>query len=355
MGVCSQCGKGWCPECVKSQGRAMICPECDALCASAADQEASEAKARQRARPLGEELGTVFAYPFSDKIAYLLLAVFVGVFSVAAGFAAFGGGLAILLSQGLLYSYAFTAINRVSSGDMGSFMPNVGDVGDLVQPMRCGIAALLISTGPLLALAFTHPPHEVLDDMGFAAPAAITGEPAPTPEPTLPPELQGLIETPPPGEEGGGEDDEEGAEDAGEGESAEEAAERARVAALEAAALEESRTPAWVFAAYVAAIAWKVLYSPVALVAAAISRGFLATLNPLAGIGAIMRMGGIYWFAMGVYTAIVLFETLAVGALNLIPFAGRFLSAFVQSYTYLAIGCLLGLAVFKKAPELGLD
>jgi hypothetical protein len=119
--------------------------------------------------------------------------------------------------------------------------------------------------------------------------------------------------------------------------------------------MEESRTPAWVFAAYVAAVAWKLLYSPVALVAAAISRGFLATLNPLAGIGAIMRMGGIYWFAMGVYTLIVLVETFAVGALNMIPLAGRFLSAFVQSYTYLAIGCLLGLAVFKKAPELGLD
>jgi hypothetical protein len=27
----------------------------------------------------------------------------------------------------------------------------------------------------------------------------------------------------------------------------------------------------------------------------------------------------------------------------------------VQAYTYLAVGCLLGLAVFKKAPELGLD
>jgi len=38
-----------------------------------------------------------------------------------------------------------------------------------------------------------------------------------------------------------------------------------------------------------------------------------------------------------------------------VPFAGAFLRAFVQSYSYLAIGCLLGLAVFKKAPELGLD
>jgi hypothetical protein len=41
--------------------------------------------------------------------------------------------------------------------------------------------------------------------------------------------------------------------------------------------------------------------------------------------------------------------------LGLIPLAGRFLAAFVQCYTYLAIGCLLGLAVFKKAPELDLD
>ena len=44
-----------------------------------------------------------------------------------------------------------------------------------------------------------------------------------------------------------------------------------------------------------------------------------------------------------------------VALLGLIPLAGKFLGAFVQSYTYLAVGCLLGLAVFKKAPELGLD
>jgi hypothetical protein len=234
---------------------------------------------------------------------------------------------------------------------MGSFMPNVGDVGDLIQPMRCGIAALLISTGPLLVLAFMHPPQEVLAGMGIAAPAALTGEPAPTPQPSLPPEHQGLIETPPPGEGEG----EEAAEDPGEAPSPEEAAARAEMAAVELEGMKEPATPAWVFAGYVAAIAWKIFYSPVALVAAAISRGFLATLNPLAGIGAIARMGGIYWFAMGVYTLIVLVETFAVGALNLVPLAGRFLSAFVQSYTYLAIGCLLGLAVFKKAPELGLD
>jgi hypothetical protein len=113
--------------------------------------------------------------------------------------------------------------------------------------------------------------------------------------------------------------------------------------------------PAWVVAAFVLALLWKLLYSPVALVAAAISRSFVATLNPVAGLDAIRRMGGTYWSAMGVYTAIAAVEVVIVGALALIPLAGRFLAAFVQSYTYLATGCLLGFAVFKKARELGVD
>ena len=324
----------------------MICPVCDALCLAAADQEAKEAQARMRARPLMDELATVFAYPFSDKMAYVLLAVFVGVFSVAASLAAFGSGLAILLSQGLLYAYAFTAINRVSVGDLKSFMPNVGDIGDLVQPMRVGIAALLISTGPLLVLSLLHPPNEILAAMG--APAAITGKPAPTPTPTpsLSPQLQALREEAADGNVASAEPaaPEDGAE--GDGES--------HAVGLDQE-FHEPGIPGWVFAAFVLAVLWKILYSPVALVAAAISRGFFATLNPLAGIGAILRMGGTYWSAMAIYSLIALVEIVLVTMLGMIPIAGRFLAAFVQSYTYLAIGCLLGFAVFKKAPELGLD
>ena len=352
QGICSECGKGWCGECVKSQGSAMICPNCDTLCLATAAKEAEEERARMRARPLTAELGTVFGYPLSDKVGFVLLAVIVGVFSVAASFAAFGAGLAILFSQGLLYAYAFNAINKVSSGDLKTVMPNVGDITDLVEPMRGGLAAFLISTGPLMILAFLHPPAEVLGSAGVSAPAALTGAPAPTPEPTLDPQLQSLIgETEPaPEGEGADEEDEDGAE-AGTAESAE-----ARAAAVaEEAAYEEPGVPAWVFLAFALAIVWKILYSPVALVAAAISRGFLSTLNPVAGIGAIRSMGATYWSAMGVYTAIAVVETALVAALGMIPLAGKFLGAFVQSYTYLAVGCLLGLAVFKKAPELGLD
>jgi hypothetical protein len=330
----------------------MICPSCDTLCLATAAKEAEEEKARLRARPLTAELGTVFAYPLSDKVGFLLLAVIVGVASMAAGIAAFGAGIAILFSQGLLYAYAFNSINRVSAGDLKSFMPNVGDISDLVEPMRGGMAALLISTGPLLLLAFLHPPQQVLGSMGVESPAALTGQPAPSPEPSLAPELQQLMQEPEAAEEGEG-------EAYGEGEAADESAggesEARAAAALEEASFEDPGVPGWVFLAYFIAIVWKILYSPVALVAAAISRGFLTTLNPVTGIGAISSMGATYWSAMGVYTGIAVAETVLVAGLGMIPFVGRFLGAFVQSYTYLAIGCLLGLAVFKKAPELGLD
>src|SRR5262245_55380637 len=88
--ICSQCGKGWCAECVTSQGQVMICPPCDAVCLPVAEHEAKEAKARMRARALTDDLGTVLGYPLSDKTAFLMLAVFVGIFSVAASFAVFG-------------------------------------------------------------------------------------------------------------------------------------------------------------------------------------------------------------------------------------------------------------------------
>jgi hypothetical protein len=331
----------------------MICPSCDTLCLATAAKEAEEEKARMRARPLTAELRTVFGYPLSDKLGFVLLAIIVGVFSIAASMAAFGAGLAILFSQGLLYAYAFNAINKVSSGDLKTVMPNVGDVTDLIEPMRGGLAAFLISTGPLVLLAFLHPPGEVLGSMGVAAPAAVTGQPAPTPDPTVPPQLQGLVDEP--AATGGvGEGEEDEGETTGEGATVDPVTPHVEPV-VEEAPYEQPGVPGWVFLGFALAIVWKILYSPVALVAAAISRGFLSTLNPVAGISAIRSMGATYWSAMGVYTAIALVETVLVAVLGAIPLAGKFLGAFVQSYTYLAVGCLLGLAVFKKAPELGLD
>jgi hypothetical protein len=336
--VCSQCGQGWCGECVKAQGTAAICPACDALCVSVAEQDAREQRARQRSRPLVAELGTVFRYPLSDLVAYLMLAAFVGVFTVAASLAAFGAGLGVLFSQGLLYAYAFTAVNRVSAGDLKSFMPDMSDISDFAEPLKAGLAAMLVSAGPLLALGFFYTTSEILTATGGDRIAAVVADPTPTPDPdpTLAPELQALLE-------------EDEAADDDEGDESEDAA-----AAAELQDFGPS-VPAWAMVALPIALLWQLVYSPIALVAAAISRSFLATLNPLTGLDAIRRMGGVYWAAWAVYSGIVLVEWLLGGALSLVPFAGGFLRAFVQCYAFLAIGCLLGFAVLKKAPELGLD
>jgi hypothetical protein len=343
--VCTTCGKGWCTDCLRRQGTAAICASCDALCVPAAERDAREARDRQRARPLVEEIGTVLRYPFTDVTAFVAFAVVVGVFAVLASIAAFGGGFGILFSQGLLYAYAFTAINRVSAGDMGGFMPEIGDLADLAGPVRVGVAALLISSGPLVALSFLYSPADVVQALvGERASALVEPTPEPSAEPTLSPSVAALLE------------DDSGESGVGEGEGDVESDGGLEAAAEpDEAEPTEPLVPAWAFGAFALALLWKLLYSPIALVAGGISRSFLKTLNPLVGLDAIRRMGSTYWAAMALYTAIAVVEFAVAAMLGLVPFAGGFLRAFVQSYSYLAIGCLLGLAVFKKAPELGLD
>jgi hypothetical protein len=348
--VCSACGKGWCPECLRRQGTAAICASCDALCVPAAEREAREARARQRARPISAETATILRYPFTDAVAFVLFAIVVGVFSVAASIAAFGAVFGVLFSQGLLYAYAFTAINRVSAGDMSGFMPEISDIGDLAAPLRVGVAALIVSSGPLVALTFLFPPSDVARAVGGERAAAVVEmAPTPTPEPTPDPAIAALLEDDSGGDGEGGAGAEEAAAEPGDG------APGVAPSGPEEPAVEEPLVPAWALAAFALALVWKLVYSPIALVAGAISRSFVQTLNPLVGLGAMRRMGSTYWTAMVFYTVLALAEFAAGAALGLVPFAGAFLRAFGQSYSYLAIWCLLGLAVFKKSPELGLD
>jgi hypothetical protein len=100
---------------------------------------------------------------------------------------------------------------------------------------------------------------------------------------------------------------------------------------------------------------WKLVYSPVALIVAAVSRSLVQTLNPLVGFGAILRMGPVYFQAMLLYGAIVLAQSILDLPLFFLPIVGGLLSGFVDSYANLCIGCTLGLAVFKRAPELELE
>jgi hypothetical protein len=329
---CNQCQKALCGECVVRQGTAAICTTCDGLCMSTAEIEKKEATARQRARPLREDIGVIFRYPFTDTMAYVILAVVVFVFGLAASIAAFGRGVGILFSQGLLYAYAFTAVNRVSSGEMKGFMPPISDITDLVAPLRVGLAALLVSSGPFFILLFLFPAVSLMDQMRSPAQEPAAVEASPSPGAMTDEQLAAY-----------GMDEEEIAEF------------RKNLAETEPPVELPSGPPFWILPALALALLWKMVYSPVALVAGAISRSFLSTLNPVTGIRAMIHMGSVYWEAMIVYTLLAIAETILALVFGWIPIAGQLVMAFVQSYVFLVVGCLLGLAVFKKAPELGLE
>jgi hypothetical protein len=333
-GVCSECGKGWCSECVKRHGTAAICPDCDALCQSTAQREEAERLARQRRRPLRDELGTVLTYPLRDPMAYVMMAVVVGVFATASRMAAFGAFFGVLFSQGLLYAYSFTAINRVASGNTTNFMPEISDITDLINPVRLGLAAMIISSGPVFLVLLMLGVSSI-----FALGSVMGGaeEPSSYEATEMPPEVRQML--------------------LDQGLSEEEIAEFEADYAAEIPEVSGSAVGGAIGAliALPFALLWRLLYSPIALIAAAISRSFFATLNPVTGIDAIRIMGSVYWEAWFIYTIIALVGGGVATVVGLIPLAGGFLAAFVQAYTFLSFGCLLGFAVYKKAEELGVD
>jgi hypothetical protein len=325
---------------------AFICPACDGLCAPVARIEDDERKERQRARPLLGDIGTIAAYPLVEPVAYVLLAIAVGVFSLTKGFSGYG----VVFSEGLLMAYAFSALNRVSQGNLRSFMPAISDVMDMVLPLRLGFVAFLAAAWPLLALAFLGPSFEDVFGFQLAAAPVVAVVHAQPPEEQPVPEAEEQV----PDEEAAVEE-EPGGGDAGS------AAEPDGAGEPDAGVGPEPRPGAGWILLYALALLWRWIYSPVALTVAVLSStaGWLSsslqTLNPVLGAATIWRMGRTYWEALAVYSAIVLAQLALAFPLGFIPIGGTLLRAFVDSYAMLCIGCTLGLAVFKRAKALGMD
>jgi hypothetical protein len=331
--VCPACVRGYCEACASAQTvqGAVICPACDGLCTSAARYDESQTRGQQQARSLLQELGTILAYPLRDPVGLLMLALFTGFFGLLARMALFGGFAGIILSQGVLLSYCFFAVSRVASGNLHDFTPDFRGISDFIEPLRLGVAVLLISAGPMLAVTFLG--------LGVALSRAETPR-----APALP--VAHADAQPPPSPEAE-EEPEEKPED--HSTTASPHAERDDEAAPSAAAA------AGAIVLFGIALLWKLIYTPAALTVAALSRGFFKTLNPLVGLDTIHKMGGVYWQTLLIYSLLVGAQWALGLALSFIPIAGGLIRAFVDSYVYLAVGCTLGLAVFKKARELGWD
>jgi len=100
---------------------------------------------------------------------------------------------------------------------------------------------------------------------------------------------------------------------------------------------------------------WMIVYMPVALMVAALSKSMLNTVNPIIGVDTIKKMGSTYWEALVIYAVLAAVQWTAGFALAFIPVAGLLARSFVDAYVALAVGCTLGLAVYKKAVELAWD
>jgi hypothetical protein len=309
--VCPKCTVGYCVACENKVRDAIVCPVCDAFCTPIKEYEEKQELVRQRQRSMMDELQTIATYPLRDPMGLVVLALFTGFFGFFARFAAFYGAIAIVLSQGVLMWYCFHALNKVANGNLKDFMPQFDDISDIVGPLKLGFAALVISAGPLFLIFLWS---------GISVAKSFMAE---APVPAI--EMSVAHAQP--------EEDDE----------------------AESESPLSGGTLLLATLLLIPAILWKIAYTPVALTVAALSRSVLSTLNPVIGFDTIKRMGIVYWQAMLIYSVLAFGQWVLGFLLSFIPILGGIAAAFVDAYAYLAIGCTLGLAVFKKAPELGWD
>ncbi len=310
--VCPKCTVGYCTACENAIRDTIVCPVCEAFCVPVKKYEEEQELVRQRQRSMMDELQTIATYPLRDPMGYLMLAVFVAVFSLGAKIGGVIWVIGTIMSMGALYGYCFFALNRVASGNLKDFMPPLGDIWEFVEPCKLGLASFVASTGPLLLIVLWA---------GFSVARSFMAD-----TPQAPPALSVVHAQPA---------DEDELEEPG--------------PQLEGGMLLLATL------LVIPAILWKIVYTPVSLTVAALSRSVLSILNPMIAMDTIKRMGIVYWQAMLIYTVLSFGQWVVKFLLSFIPYLGSLAGSFVDAYVYLAIGCTLGLAVFKKAPELGFD
>ena len=327
--VCPACLKGYCDACTQKVQTAALCPSCEGLCVTTTAYLETQEKARARSRSMIDDVGLIASYPFGDKIGYVMLALFTWFFGMFSSMA-----IMYVLSKGVLVWYCFNAVSKVAIGNVRTFMPD-GDITDIVRALRLSFAALVISAGPLVLCAILLPGAAFLmsDGPTVEGPrlATVHAQPIePSPEPAERDEDEERAEAAPAADEPSSVDTPRGA---------------GGVVAM---------LGVWILAVG-AAFLWWILYAPVALIVAALSKSVLSTLNPLIGVDTIRKMGSTYWQALAIYLVIVITQTVVGFLLDKVPVAGGLLRSFVDAYGYPAVGCTLGLAVYKKAAELGWD
>ena len=343
--MCAACAVGYCRDC-----KTAVCPKCDGVCMPTNEYAAWQVRERQRVRPMSDELSTILHYPLQDRLAFIVLAIFTGLFGFAARFTAY----AIPFSQGILLWYSFHSLYQVAKGNMRRAMPEFKDISDLYRPLRLSAGVLLIGWAPALLLMLLLGSSLGMGGLIWGQkeePTAVE-QPAQTKRETEQDgAIAGLLEV----FEGNAAEEEDigTSKNDDRGSSNTRAADETPFRATTPAAATEYTFGLSLFIGL--ALAWKVAYTPVALIVAALSSNVWSIVNPLIGVNTIKQMGSVYMQVMLIYSGFAAARWAVGSALGYVPLAGGVVMSFVDAYFYLAVGCLLGLAVFKRANELGWD
>jgi hypothetical protein len=354
--VCRVCGNVFCSDCVKTVGatKVVICPLCGDMCKRFHEVQQQAENLRVRTSGFGLlDFYDSIAYPFRHLIALIFGALVYGLFQL-------GGIRTIVIAFAVMFGCIAHAINQVAVGRMNrSFLPDFSAFDlwdDFFRPIFLGLGIVIVTLGPMIVLTLF-----IVSNV-FRAPTAQESAPPAQSKMLTSKDFDDLVNS----------RDESKSEEL-----------QKKIAALDPKTQmleqvkkvdEETSTPfvlskflqipLWSRLALLLSIAWALFYFPMALTVAGYSENFKATINPLTGLDTMRRMGGtfvkaflMYLLVFGIGAGMLVVIGIVTAPLD-IPLMGnlpaKFFGGIVTFYFGMVIACLMGLALFKCADQVGI-
>lgn len=409
--VCSGCSIELCKACPTSYGGSVrICPECGAMCKSAA--EAASAVLQGTAATAQNEsfgfadLTRAFAHPFRFKPSLIFGGLMFMFFTLGKSASALGGTVffiaslfSMLLANMLSFGVLSNTVDNFTKGKLDAdFMPSFDDFSvwdDVVHPFLLSIGVYVSSFGAFFLVAVVGF-YLIVSSVGEQAKkfndhlSTVPGTQFYQPDRAVAQtqEVKDLLQkvtqqndkrladqqsaTQPPAA---------AADDAADAAAAKEQAElerRLQENKFAVASDESTRKPAGYGDAIsqilrlaaplvvlgIITFLWGAFYFPAACAVAGYSRSFMATVNPLVGLDTIRRLGGDYvklllmGFLILVFSGVIgLLLSLLLSPLDLpkvgnVPAAA--IGAIFSFYFWIVFCCTVGYALFKSGDRLKL-
>lgn len=149
--MCQGCRASLCNACVKRYSNTAVCTLCGQLCRPFAQATEQLKKSADRYSGFGlSDFAAAIVYPFKDPIAMIFAGLLYGVVVLF-------GWYGTALGMGLLFGYVSNTIRRVARGRYEDGpAPDLSDPIDLIwDAVKTGVAVMLISFGPLIAVVVT--------------------------------------------------------------------------------------------------------------------------------------------------------------------------------------------------------